>query len=98
MYGLGIVRLLTAADELQRIDVRVSEASSDSRNRPVGCQYPAIEILERVSIPGMIYVNDRSADSTCVTEEAFLATKSSYLWSQCDGREIVAGIRVCACL
>ncbi len=38
-----------------------------------------------IFLPGMMYVNDLSADSICDTELAFFSTKSSYMLSHFDG-------------
>ena len=58
-------------------NVRDSEAISDSLNRPgERCQYWKWGNGLTLSLPGIMYVNDRRADSICETALEFLMMKS----------------------
>jgi len=66
--------------------------------RPAPAPDRADQLLESSFLPGMMYVNDLSADSICDTELAFFSTKSSYMLNHFDGMGMAFGIRLCACL
>ena len=52
----------------------------------------------RDTLPGIMYVSDRSADSICVTALLFLVMKSEYMPSHCDGMDSTSPVFCVACL
>ncbi len=74
-----------------RLHLRDSDAISDSRKRPTTQSARLRQCTVESHVPGMMYVNDRSADSICDTELAFLRTKSSYMLSHLGGNLMILG-------
>lgn len=76
--------------------IRLRVRRRGSGLRDVGCEHDRdngaeidmVACMDRVGryVPGIIYVKERSADSSCETWLAFLVTKSSYMASHFGGR------------
>ena len=93
----GIVSRFVRRTELGNL--RDSDAISDSRNRPEHYQYHGNgDIAIKEFAPGMIYVNDRSADSICDTALEFFVIKSEYIPSHFGGKDKTSVVRWVACL
>jgi len=89
---------LPGAPQQRGQNVRDSDAISDSRKRPARCQYSHLVFSSLWTVPGIIYVSDRSADSICVTALLFFVMKSEYMPSHRGGSDSTSPVFCVACL